>query len=124
MLASSVLSPLDGTKLSESALLLIPFLKSLGTKKLRIVSVWEEPEEAHAAKGQIREITERGQSLLGAYLQEKRQELSSLGLDIESDVCVGKPAEKILTDAEERQVELIAIATHGRSGQLKSSMRW
>ncbi len=116
MLASSVLIPLDGTHLSESALLLLPFLKSIGTQRVHLVSVWEEPEEAHGAKEQIGEITERGRTLLDAYLQDKAATLKSFGFDLQVAVRVGKAAEEILEEAEHSGTEMIVIATHGRSG--------
>ncbi len=37
----TVLVPLDGSKLSEAALELLPFVRSLGFSEVRLVSVWE-----------------------------------------------------------------------------------
>ncbi len=91
-------------------------MKRIGVTSIRLVSVWEEPEEAHAAKEQIRETTERGRNLLSAYLQKKCLELKSLGLEVDSTVRVGKAAEAILEEAEASGVDVITIATHGRSG--------
>jgi nucleotide-binding universal stress UspA family protein len=51
-----------------------------------------------------------------AYLESKAQPLREKGLEVECVALPGTPSEAIVGYAAEREVDLIAIATHGRSG--------
>ena len=51
-----------------------------------------------------------------AYLDEKRAQLESEGVQVRSLVESGRPADAILHAAEAHQASLIAMSTHGRSG--------
>src|SRR3954452_3580726 len=111
------LIPLDGSKLSESAMSVLPFLKSLGFDSLRLVSVWEENWE-NVAAGQHDELAahgERGQAYLDAYLKERTAEAERAGFTVESIVKVGKAADEVLEQAS-NGIDLACIATHGRTG--------
>ena len=48
-----------------------------------------------------------------AYLQELSAELSGLGFQVETLLAMGDPAREIVRVAEDRQVDLIAMSTHG-----------
>lgn len=50
------------------------------------------------------------------YLQSKAKSLQALGIDVECVVLIGNPGESIVEYADKNNVDLIAIATHGRSG--------
>ncbi len=64
-------------------------------------------------KGQALERTKQE---LSAYLEEKAAALKERGLHVESAVGFGDPAEEILAAAKARDVDLIMMATHGRTG--------
>jgi nucleotide-binding universal stress UspA family protein len=109
--------PLDGSKLSESALSVLPFLKSLGFGELRLVSVWEENWE-HSAAGKEDELAaagERGQAYLDAYLTERADIGRAAGFDVETIVKVGVAADEVLAQTVDG-IDLACIATHGRTG--------
>ena len=50
-----------------------------------------------------------------AYLERMSQELRNAGIDVDSVLAAGDPAEEIAATAEREGVDLIAMATHGHS---------
>jgi nucleotide-binding universal stress UspA family protein len=48
-----------------------------------------------------------------AYLERLRGELEGRGLKVETLLALGDPARQLIRVAEERQVDLIAMSTHG-----------
>jgi len=48
-----------------------------------------------------------------AYLDGIRARLSSLGFQVETYLAMGDPANQLIKVAEDRQVDLIAMSTHG-----------
>jgi nucleotide-binding universal stress UspA family protein len=117
MAGLSALVPLDGTELSESALSLLSFLKSLGCDRVRLVSVWEGVwEESNAVDRQqeLSEAGEQGRSYLNSYLSQRADAVRAAGFEVEADVRMGRPGPEVLAAAQ--GVDLILIATHGRSG--------
>ena len=114
-MALIALIPLDGTKLSESAFAMLPLVRQLGIDRVRLVSVWEsadEPDEDH--KQELNEVTERGRAYLEAYLEQQAEEVAARGFEVETVVQIGHPADEILESTHD--VDIIVIATHGRSG--------
>ena len=63
--------------------------------------------------------TETASEIIGpakAYLEHVAQPLREKGLDVECATLFDTPGKAIITYADKNEVELIAIATHGRSG--------
>jgi nucleotide-binding universal stress UspA family protein len=48
-----------------------------------------------------------------AYLDRLQRDLSSRGLQVETELALGDPATELIRVAEARQVDLIAMSTHG-----------
>ncbi|MFN8178731.1 MAG: universal stress protein [bacterium] len=48
-----------------------------------------------------------------AYLESVRERFASSGIPAEAVLLMGEPADQIVRVAEERQVDLIAMSTHG-----------
>jgi nucleotide-binding universal stress UspA family protein len=48
-----------------------------------------------------------------AYLDDLRRDLSNAGLSVQTQLAMGDPATELIRVAEERQVDLIAMSTHG-----------
>jgi nucleotide-binding universal stress UspA family protein len=116
-MALVALIPLDGTKLSESAYALLPLVKQLGIDTIRLVSVWEsawEESESGRETEELDEVTEKGRAYLEAYLEQQKQEVVAQGFQVETVVRIGRPADELLEATSD--VDLILIATHGRSG--------
>lgn len=109
-----ILVPLDGSALAESALpevkeLARPFEASLTL--LRVIPPYLSPGVKPPE-----EFMARDQAEAEGYLKTKQQELEAEGFSIEVVVRAGDAAHEILDYAEAREVDLIAMATHGRSG--------
>jgi nucleotide-binding universal stress UspA family protein len=117
MAGLSALVPLDGTELSESALSLLPFLKSLGFERARLVSVWQgvwEESEAADRQPELSEAGERGRSYLTSYVTQRADAVRAGGFEVEEDVRMGRAGPEVLAAAH--GMDLTLIATHGRSG--------
>jgi universal stress protein A len=48
-----------------------------------------------------------------AYLERLRGELTGRGLAVETQLAMGDPSTQLIRTAEEQQVDLIAMSTHG-----------
>ena len=48
-----------------------------------------------------------------AYLERLRDELTAGGFTVETKLAMGDPATELIRTAEEQQVDLIAMSTHG-----------
>jgi len=110
-----IVAPLDGSELSEGA---IPYAKAFADAtgaRLLLVTVWggTERDVAAAFPDVAEELLARGEEHYAHYLDELARRL---GGDVETHVLVGDPAEEVLHLLDERQPELLVLATHGRSG--------
>ncbi len=70
---------------------------------------------------QLLEIEQVGMKTSTAKLQDEVKKItaSSEGLDIIFDIKRGHPYETILTEQEDKKIDLIVIASHGRTGLMK-----
>jgi nucleotide-binding universal stress UspA family protein len=110
----SILVPLDRSTLAERILAevreLARPLEAMITL-LRVIPPYLTPSMESQEKESARDWAE-----VEAYLQEKRQALQAAGVSVNSMVRTGDPAHQILEYAEANEIDVIAIATHGRSG--------
>jgi len=113
-----ILVPLDGSKVAEGAL---PHAKELAYAvgaELILLNVGANPAMDFAfsdpglAQNAMAEQEERGQK----YIAEIENELKAAGFKTSTQLRVGSVAEVILGVAEELQVDVIAMSTHGRTG--------
>ncbi len=140
----SVLVPLDGSALSESVLPHVVQLVEGTSVRVTLLAVKEsaerivssphiERERLIDAAGQLQQVTlqethvqrtaetvgqalQRAEDELGIYLEERARNLRDKGISIDCAVRFGDPAEEIASYASERAIDLIAMASHGRSG--------
>jgi nucleotide-binding universal stress UspA family protein len=66
------------------------------------------------------EAEERGAAYLHAYLDDKKAEVEKAGFQVKLSVLVGRAPEQLLDAAVTTKPDLIALASHGRSG----AQRW
>lgn len=66
---------------------------------------------AHTRDGMVHEMDESED-----YLQKVAAKLESRGIQAETVIAHGEPAEEIIQEAERRNVDLIAMGTHGHKG--------
>ncbi|HWO73276.1 MAG TPA: universal stress protein [Dehalococcoidia bacterium] len=110
-----VLVPLDGSRLAENSLVYLDALRSLGESKVLLVSVVDETEDYHSLTPS--QALERETNLLATYLREVESDLERyLGIEVETKVVIGTPAEALLAEAHEARPDLLVISTHGRTG--------
>jgi nucleotide-binding universal stress UspA family protein len=112
-----ILVPLDGSALAECVL---PHVKAIaagcGVRQLVLLRVVEPiPAETPPALD-FEALQKAGVKTAEYYLAETKAKLTKEGLKVEAKVLTGRPAETITDFAKRNKVDLIALATHGRSG--------
>ena len=117
-----IMVPLDGSDLAECVL---PHAEAIAmgceVKNVTFVRVVEPLHLPSASEWvptpEERERIESGhRSDAQDYLTELVGRLKYDGVDLQSEVIMGKAAESLADYAEKNGVDLIVIATHGRSG--------
>jgi nucleotide-binding universal stress UspA family protein len=137
-----VLVPLDGSELAEAVL---PYVEDLGkrcaaevillqviaTPPDRTTAIYQPPkgdmpmaalpesaEDVIIAQHPIYREQEMASLRVEAErsLARTKERLSKAGLKTRVEVLFGRPAERIVEHAMKEKVDLIAMATHGRSG--------
>jgi nucleotide-binding universal stress UspA family protein len=112
-----ILVPLDGSELAE---VVLPHVKEMvaghgeaNVVLLRIV----EPLPAGTPPAVDFEVVQKaGVKEAEKYLARIQAKLNKEGLNVEVEVLTGRPAETITDFVRREKVDLIALATHGRSG--------
>ena len=117
-----IMVPLDGSELAECVLPHVEaiamgcevkdviFVRAVEPLQLRSGSEWlPTPEEQ-------KRIESTHRSDAQDYLHQLVDRLKYDGADLQSEVITGKAAESLADYAEKNGVDLIVIATHGRSG--------
>jgi nucleotide-binding universal stress UspA family protein len=108
-----ILVPLDGSKLAEGILPRVEWLAKIHEGEVTLLRV----ALAHIFPGQdpvqhqvnvVREAEE--------YLAKIESALRSVGVKINSVVLYGNDAQEIVDHARDRDFDLIAMSTHGRTG--------
>jgi nucleotide-binding universal stress UspA family protein len=125
----NILVPLDGSHLAKEALVYAQGLAQQAHANLTLLrvvpSISDElaiqelvvPNYRELAKAQQKANDEAAEGL-----QQLVDELKFHHFQVESMVDVGDPAEKIIDCATKNAVDLIVMATHGRTGLRKLAM--
>jgi nucleotide-binding universal stress UspA family protein len=116
-----ILVGLDGSPLAET---ILPTLRDLARRTdaqvvlLHVVHIPKTvPTEAGIA---LDEIVTQEQREAASYLRRLARELDAGGLTVRTAVVIGETAPEIVRFAERENIDLVALATHGRSGM----QRW
>ncbi len=109
-----ILVPLDGSELAEVAL---PYAGELAGRlgsEVTLIHVCESTEEQYHNMHQIyiQKMAEATKQLIKKYVEKP----AAASITVKAELLNGHPAEQILDFAEKECVDLIVIATHGRSG--------
>ncbi len=102
-------SPADGTIVEH-----VERLARLAGSRLILVHVADGWAARHFEELNLRESEEMIEDR--AYMQRIEAELAEKGFEVESILGMGDPAAEICRIATDRQVDLIAMATHGHRG--------
>jgi nucleotide-binding universal stress UspA family protein len=116
---SSILVPLDGSPLAEVAL--VEALKLARDTQSKIILFQAiEPADKLLKVGNERfypdELDVRRHAEALQYLHSVAMRADFQGIEVQTHVVLGEPAESILNYAQHHDVVKIVIATHGRSG--------
>jgi nucleotide-binding universal stress UspA family protein len=129
----TMLVPLDGSALAERILPYVQLLAPLLSARVLLLRVISEGDkQGILAHEDVRLAPERGpapalparewhawqqlRTQAESYVAARVAQLRAAGLAAEGEVCAGTPAESILGVAAQRQISLIALATHGYGG--------
>jgi nucleotide-binding universal stress UspA family protein len=118
-MTGKILVPLDGSKLSEVAL---PYAEELASRlgyEVTLINVRLPAEDPyHPVLQSYLEITaEKIKRNIQASLAENKRKVTEVeSVVVGSGILVDHPAEGILTYADEKDISLIVMATHGRTG--------
>jgi nucleotide-binding universal stress UspA family protein len=120
----TILVPLDGSRFAEVVLPHVATLaKQRGARLVNVVLLrvcerpfitadYPEPDtEAH-----LKRISDRFRQEAEQYLAKVKNQLAGAGLNVRTEVLMGKPAEEIIKYAENNHPNLVVMATHGSSG--------
>jgi nucleotide-binding universal stress UspA family protein len=122
--------PLDGSELAETVLPHVEALTGkagISTVKVILLRVCEPPSMPTYYSPELPEIplhwgqyaqqeTARCKQISTDYLGGIERRLKSSGIDVRSEVLVGKASDEVVNYANKNPYSLIVMATHGRSG--------
>jgi len=127
-----IVVPLDGSELAECVLPHVEELaKDCGTKEVILVSVTESitgykadteyrqpqgPFPPHEPVTKVAVAVGKKQRQAQRYLGRVAKQLQSKGIGVRTEVLLGNPAQEIARFVEHDSVDLIVMASHGRSG--------
>jgi nucleotide-binding universal stress UspA family protein len=120
-----VLVPLDGSKLAEC---ILPYVEALAkgqdVKEVILLRVCQKPDISadypesmpESWEQHVDKIVKGAQQQCSLYLGDVEKPLRDLGVKIKKESCLGNAADEIVKCAEKNNVDLIVMASHGRSG--------
>ncbi|MBE0584321.1 MAG: universal stress protein [Desulfofustis sp.] len=125
-----VLVPLDGSELAECTLSHVKNLVKEGSvgevTLLNVVILdlsWSHLRSEYSAGIDINAIRETLFARSSKYLADKASQLQSEGITVKTEaVEANRPADKIAEYAQEKNMDLIVIGTHGYTGFKKLMM--
>jgi nucleotide-binding universal stress UspA family protein len=87
---------------------------------IRVVEPFHQPTGDYVMDpDQVKKIEAEHKQAAEAYLQKISAKASLAGAAVKTEAPYGVPAERLAEYASKNQVDLIVIATHGRSGVSK-----
>lgn len=122
---SRILVPLDGSELAESVLTHVRELTTgCGIKEIILMRICEPqsiPADYPASmpapwEEHVKNMRASYQQQCGLYLEEAKKRLADTAAIVRVETDLGPAAEKIAEYASSHDVDLIVMASHGRSG--------
>jgi len=113
-----ILVPLDGSKVAEGVLSHAKALAYSQGAELILLTVGANPalDFAFSDPGLAQSAIEEQEEHSKKYIAEIEEQLKAAGFKTSFLLRIGSVAETILEVAEELQVDVIAMSTHGRTG--------
>jgi nucleotide-binding universal stress UspA family protein len=116
-----ILVPLDGSELAECVLPHVESIaKGCGVGSVVFVRAFDtfvqSAVQAYIGESLRKEMEENNEKSAREYLDEVADKVNLDGVEVQKQLIMGRVAESIAEYATKSGVDLIAIATHGRSG--------
>jgi len=116
-----IMVPLDGSQIAECVIPHIEVIAKKTAAKVELVSVIEPldiPTRGQIAisDDDIRQIDAEGKKEAGKYLNQVSDRLTKAGIKTDTVILSGKAADRLVRYAVNNGIDLIIMATHGRSG--------
>jgi nucleotide-binding universal stress UspA family protein len=120
-----ILVPLDGSELAESVLPHVETIaRGCSVVEIILLRVCEAPSiladypegKDKSWEKHVGRMTTNAQQQCNIYLGDIEKQLRDQGFNVRTESCLGKPAEEIVNYANQNKVDLIIMASHGRSG--------
>jgi nucleotide-binding universal stress UspA family protein len=115
-----ILVPLDGSELAECALTHVESIAKgcqvVDVVLLGVIEPLHLPGDYVISEKDKARIESQRRGAAEDYLGRMAEQLSGRGLGVSSEVIAGKVADSIVDYANKHGVDLIIMATHGRSG--------
>jgi nucleotide-binding universal stress UspA family protein len=115
-----VLVPLDGSEVAECAL---PHLKDIASGcnvvdvvLLRVIGPLPLPGDYVISEGDRVRLESHYREEAQQYNDKMVKQIGEGGLNVRADIVQGEAAESIVDYADKHSVDLVIMATHGRSG--------
>jgi nucleotide-binding universal stress UspA family protein len=115
-----VLVPLDGSEVAECAL---PHLQAIASGCdvvdvvfLKVMEPLSIPGEYVISEGDRVKLESRYRSEAQSYMERIVKQIQEGGLNVRADIIQGEAAESIVDYVDKQKVNLVIMATHGRSG--------
>jgi nucleotide-binding universal stress UspA family protein len=117
----TMLVPLDGSKRAEA---ILPYVEDLARQSqgklilLQVIDPWAYGSVAPSGAlpvlydELVKELIQQAET----YLARIQKDLSSQGIEAKARVGVGSAVSQIMQIAQQEQADLIAMASHGRTG--------
>ena len=122
---NKILVPLDGSRLAECALPYVEELvKTKSVKEIILFRVCEQPairadypaNMPEPWPEHVKDIMDSARNQCSSYLDDVEKRLKDLGVKVQVQTCLGEAAEEIVKYTEQNKINMIAMASHGRSG--------
>lgn len=118
----TILVPLDGSQRAEIILTHVIELAKKFTAKVILLEAVEQKLvytgdlEVSASSAKVDAELAKQIKNAEAYIKGVKEKLEQQGIQVTTRIMQGPPVEAIIAMAKEENVELIALASHGRSG--------
>ena len=112
-----ILVPLDGGPFSEAVLDPVTQMAAGTQANVILLRVGHLPKDVIVEHGRVIPLDEQLgwlESEYGRYLSEKAEKLKAKGVNVSTAVAYGEPEDAIVRYADEQNVDVIAVASHGK----------
>ena len=128
---NKIMVPLDGSELAECVLphvdgfvtgcqvetiVFVRVIEPTPTRYSGISGTTTSPQDFESFQKNAKRIEEERKSSAVRYLEEVVSRVKQDGVKYKADVLVGKVADRLVDYVDANEIDLVLIATHGRSG--------